>query len=298
VLVRDADPDKQHFFAFGDEWIVSDVTQGPRRLFGNHLEAMLAKDETAWGHVVGSDRRGRWLFRKSPTDPKALLLDPTLPDPTPKLPVWLINIPQGATGWNREGYPVEKSGGSWALHERGWQPLDEKKDELITELPESTPTPPKPPTASAPTTTQESLGQPILVDKEGTSYYDGKERLVAISAAGKRIDWLLPVNAVAGGEADVRLLRTDDGVLFLFNQSGRVVRIKSTPQAAEPFTVDAVFTHRIPQPDHVQRIWLDPAGRIVMAYDKHFLAIMFPQGRIPREIMTLIPAKELEGDGK
>jgi hypothetical protein len=33
-----------------------------------------------------------------------------------------------------------------------------------------------------------------------------------------------------------------------------------------------------------------------MAYDKHFLAVMFPQGRIPRDIMVLIPAKELESD--
>src|SRR5207244_1408280 len=69
VLTRDADPAKQHFFAMGDEWIVSDAVAGPRRLFGNHLEAMLKKDEAAWNVVVGADRRGRWLFRKAADAP-------------------------------------------------------------------------------------------------------------------------------------------------------------------------------------------------------------------------------------
>ncbi len=32
VLVKEADPDKQHLFAFDNEWIISDPTQGPRRL--------------------------------------------------------------------------------------------------------------------------------------------------------------------------------------------------------------------------------------------------------------------------
>src|SRR5205814_3300816 len=65
VLTRDASPDKQHFFAFGDEWIVSDPVQGPHRLLGNHLEPLLHKDEAAFAHVAGVDRRGRWLSRKS-----------------------------------------------------------------------------------------------------------------------------------------------------------------------------------------------------------------------------------------
>src|SRR5439155_6986736 len=142
VLVRDADPAKQKFFAFGDEWIVSDATQGPRRLFGNHLEAMLRKDETAWNVVVGADRRGRWLFRKS-ADPASptLILDPTLPDPTPKLPVWTLNYPQGTVGWNREDYPTAKSGDAWILSEHGWRPLDKKKDEMFTEVGKTSPAP-------------------------------------------------------------------------------------------------------------------------------------------------------------
>src|SRR5207249_1605616 len=83
VLTREASLDKQHFFAFGDEWIVSDPVQGPRRLLGNHLEPLLRKEEASFAHVVGVDRRGRWLFRKSADAPQTLVLDPTLPDPTP-----------------------------------------------------------------------------------------------------------------------------------------------------------------------------------------------------------------------
>src|SRR5205823_1501079 len=146
-----------------------------RRLFGNHLEQMLKKDESAWNVVVGADRRGRWLFRKpagAPTTMAAtttpttsattarssvasfgsssasptLVLDPTLPDPEPKLPVWLLDIPQGVTGWTRGDWAVEKSGDAWALYEHGWKPVDKKTDEVITEVPKKlsppTPTPP------------------------------------------------------------------------------------------------------------------------------------------------------------
>src|SRR6185369_8936924 len=131
-----------------------------------------------------------------------------------------------------------------------------------------------------------------LTDKEGRKYYDGKDRLVVIDpATGKRMDWVLPGTAV-GNLEEVVLMRTSDGLLFLYNQPGRIVRIKPTPDGAEPFVVEKIFTHRVPQPEKLARIWLDPAERIVMAYDKHFLAVMFPQGRIPREIMVLMPADQ------
>jgi hypothetical protein len=45
--------------------------------------------------------------------------------------------------------------------------------------------------------------------------------------------------------------------------------------------------------DNPTRIWIDPAGRIIEAHDTH-LAIMFPEGRIPQHLATLIPAAELE----
>jgi hypothetical protein len=43
------------------------------------------------------------------------------------------------------------------------------------------------------------------------------------------------------------------------------------------------------------RVWLDPAGRIIVAYESR-LAILFPAGYIPGPIATLIPAGEAEMD--
>jgi outer membrane biosynthesis protein TonB len=370
VLIKDADPAKHRFFAFGDEWLISDTAQGPRRLYGNHLEPMLRKGETMFAHVVGFDPRGRWLFRKSAPDgtddtSETLLIDPTLPDPTPKLPVWLMTIEKGSVGWNVEDYPAVNRGGrrhSWVLIESGWRPLDESKDRLITEKPpepkppEPKPVEPKPPADAAkmmvaatlpatthpatqpatqrastqstqPTTlaattspattspattspattspattqtatTQTALGPRILVDPEGRTYHDGRETITVVDRTGKVIVWPLPSKAAGEADFDVVLLRTKDGTLFLLNASGRVVRVKPTPDGDEPFMIEAVFTHRIPEPEKIHRIWLDPAGRIVMAYDKNKLAVMFPAGRIPPNILTMIPARELRDDAE
>jgi hypothetical protein len=294
-----------------------------------------------WSHIVGGDRRGRWLFRQSrDSDSPTLIVDPTLPDVSPKLPVWIIYIPQGETGWSGDDYPAMKSGDAWALFEHGWQALDPKTSKFTSELPNyasrrimeeiwvvkkvrpklrepKNPAPPAPPAppptatsqpatmpstriattttapATAPTetvaTTQEGE-KPILIDREGRKYFDGQKTLRIVDRAKKEIVWSLPPKAA--GEGEVTLLRTADGTLFLFNERGRVIRIKPTPGEKEPFVVEAIFTDRIPKPDHLQRIWLDPAGRIIIAYEKHKLAILFPEGIIPRDIADLIPAKQ------
>ena len=46
----------------------------------------------------------------------------------------------------------------------------------------------------------------------------------------------------------------------------------------------------------VQRIWLDPAGRIDIVYDDDGLAILFPSGHIPDDIERMMPASALEED--
>ena len=115
-----------------------------------------------------------------------------------------------------------------------------------------------------------------------------------IDPNGKTTDWPLPANAASTSAITPTLLQTSDGTLFLFNQLGRVVRIKRTPSAPEPFAVEAVFTHRIPTSDRIKRIWLDPADRIIIAYEGNRLAILFPQGRIPTEIANMIPVNETD----
>ncbi|MEA2707558.1 MAG: hypothetical protein QOF78_159 [Phycisphaerales bacterium] len=292
VIVRQLPPEKQDLYAFGDEWVTSDDMQGPQRLYGNHLEPLLGKEEIAFRDVIGLDRRGRWLFRKPGDSGRTLLLDPTLPDPTPKLPIWLLPVSKGMVGWTKDNWPAVKGSATlvknldaWALHEKGWKPIDMTTDTIVIETP-------KTPVAAKPATTQ-PFGPPILIDKDGRSYYEGKELLVIIDKSGKQTKWPLPPNAV-GSASKVWLTRTDDGLLFLFNQTGRVVRIKPTPGEAEPFAVEATFTKRVPNTDKIQRIWLDPAGRIVIMYEQNKLAILFPTGRVPRDIAMMIPAQELQ----
>jgi len=90
------------------------------------------------------------------------------------------------------------------------------------------------------------------------------------------------------------LIRAGDDRLFLFNAPGRLLRIRSTPAGPQPFKLEAVFTHRIPNIDQPSRIWRDPAGRIVFAYNNDTLAICFPNGRIPPEIAKKMSAADLD----
>jgi hypothetical protein len=95
-----------------------------------------------------------------------------------------------------------------------------------------------------------------------------------------------------GSASHVCLFKTKDA-FFLFNQPGRVVRLRENASGAtEPFTVEAIFTHNIPNTSTPQRIWLDPAGRIAIAYDTNKLAILFPSGEVPHAIELMMPAEE------
>jgi hypothetical protein len=58
---------------------------------------------------------------------------------------------------------------------------------------------------------------------------------------------------------------------------------------AEAFRLEAAFTKNIPDSDSAARIWLDPAGRIVIAHDTDTLTILFPTGQVPPDIARLMP---------
>ena len=112
-----------------------------------------------------------------------------------------------------------------------------------------------------------------------------------VTKDGKETNWPLPAEAV-GGKGDPTLLRTRDGLLFLFNQPGRVLRIRPTPDGPEPFTIEATFTRGIPNVTNPRRIWLDPAGRIAIAAPNR-LVLLFPQGFIPPAIRDMMPVEKL-----
>jgi hypothetical protein len=286
-LFTDLPLDKVSIDIVGGEIVVTDEVHGPRWWLSNHFsDALLKKKELAYSHVVGQDARGRWLFRKSAGSVSpTLVIDPTLPDPTPKLPVWRFNVEGGEVGWTKDDWPAIRRGGAWVITASEWRPLDAKKDQMILEMEdagESAPT-------TAPTTNE---SPPIFVDKDGTRYFEGVESLRVTRPDGTTITWPLPDEARGGG-GTVWLVRAGDDRLFLFNAPGRVLRIRRTPGATEPFKLEATFTRRIPSTDNYQRVWVDPAGRIVIAHDIDTLSVLFPTGVIPPEIARKIPASEL-----
>jgi hypothetical protein len=279
-LVIDQTPEASHLYCIHDDWLICDGA-GVRRFFGNALVPMLKPAEREFSQVIGVDRRGRWLFqRPDHSSHDTLVIDPTILDPTPRLPVWSMTIEKGSVGWTEDGYPAIKRGGAWALKADTWEALPDQK--MITDLPAALPGP----STMATTGPAETAGVPLLITTDGTKYFDGRTALVAVDKTGKLMRWPLPASAV--GASDATLLCAPDGVLFLFNQPGRVLRIKPTPGGPEPFEFQATFTSDIPNTDHPTRIWLDPLGRIDMVYDGTVMAVMFPSGHIPPGISQMM----------
>ncbi|HEY1629284.1 MAG TPA: hypothetical protein VGF52_05465, partial [Tepidisphaeraceae bacterium] len=256
------------------EWIVLDDAQGPMWWLSNHLsEPMLSEKFREFSRVVGQDSRGRWLFRKNSDDVSpTLIVDPTLPDPTPRFPVWVYHVDGGQVGWTKDDWPAIERGGVWAFVDADWKPIDK----LITHT-------------AAPATTS-AAEAPILSEADGTKFFDGRQSLRMIKANGKTLDWPLP--AAASGSGDVKLIRAGEHRLFLFNNPGRVLRIEQMPD--DSLRLEATFTKNIPNADHANRIWLDPAGRIIIAYNGNTLAICFPSGRIPPEVANKMTASDLK----
>ena len=283
ALVADLKPDDCHLDVVGDQWIANTDVRGPRLFYGNGFATLLRKDEREFSHVVGVDSRGRWLFRKPADSRETLVIDPHLPDPIPRLPVWNLTIAQ-TVGWDKDNWPVIQNGSSFALTETDWRPLaaDEKFFTRADQIPPATMpavTPASRPTTEPATTTP--AGDPLLATADGTRYFGGLTDLIAIEPGGKRITWSLP--ATANGTGPATLIATKSGKLFLFNQTGRVLRISRTPAGDEPFSLDATFTRNIPNVPRPTRIWLDPAGRIDVV-DGSRLSVFFPDGYIPRAI--------------
>ncbi|HEV8604926.1 MAG TPA: hypothetical protein VGQ99_06150 [Tepidisphaeraceae bacterium] len=332
-MTQSMDAARSQIAAVGTEWIITDPVLGPQRLFGGLLVPLLRKNEMQFSELVGIDARGRFIFREpskndrpilttqpattQPTsrpalpalvhlsDSPSLIIDPTLPDPIPRLPVWHIIVKQGSVGWTADDWPVMKAGGAWALATKDWRSLDEKTEKVLSR-PEDVPPPPQyvpdipttlpstaptsnPTTHPAPNTLIAPNEKPLLHDPDGNWYFDGKTSLKVISKTGHITIWPLP--GPAAGDAEPWIIRTPDGLLFLFNQPGRLLRIRPTPDAHQPFDLEATFSRKIPN-DPPTRIWLDPAGRIIIAFAGNQLAILFPHGFIPPATDRIIPAGE------
>ena len=274
-LVGDQNPAAATLSAYHDEWLITDAV-GVRRWDGVRFVPLVSGNEQSFTRLVGIDRRGRWVFT-TPDHPEAgtLLIDPTLADPTPRLPAWAMTIDHGSVGWDDHDWPTIKRGGAWALQADHWEPLAD--GDIMHEAPALADTPSP---ATSPTT------GPLLVSADGTRYSGGNDAISVATPDGRTITWNLPTLAVGTSTTPV-LLRTDDGRLFLFNQPGRCVCLQPTPGRPQPFTVAATFTHDLPNGD-AQRIWLDRAGRIDIVYQHNRLVVLFPAGHIPEEIQNMM----------
>ncbi len=281
TLVADQTPDACHLRLVRDDWYVCD-SQGVRKFIGDGFVPLVREDEHPFTQIFGVDCRGRWLLKR-PDDPTAtLIIDPTIFDPTPRLPVWVMAIGNGSVGWTRDDFPVIKRGGAWILRADRWEPLGDN-DAMITELP-----PHSLPPATMPATTQSTPRGAALLSVNGVRYFDGDKSLVAVDSRDNVVTWPLPPAAV--GSADPVLVASGDGMLFLFNQPGRILRIKPTPTAAQPFELQATFTKQIPDVAPT-RMWLDPAGRIDFECGGDTLLVMFPTGQIPPEIAQMMESE-------
>jgi hypothetical protein len=246
-----------------------------------------------------------------------LIVDPHLPDPTPHLPGWLLPASVGKSGWDKDNWPViymdvKPDPIPWALTETEWIVIDPKAQKVFTD-PADLPAPPtdipapdtRPATttnastnpSTGPATTQAApvdLGPPILVAADGTRYYDGRQALKVVRQDRSMVDWPLPEAAVGTGKPT--LLQTKDGLLFLFNEPGRVVRIRPTTAGDAPFEYEATFTRGIPSDTNTTRIWLDPADRICIAHGGNRVTVLFPNGRIPPAIAEKMRPEDFPPD--
>jgi hypothetical protein len=354
VMVSDIRAGQQTIIAYGTEYLVLDDLFGPQRFIGNRLEPLLRKSERQYKEFVGIDTTGRWIFRAPDGAPPAtqpatqsttraatsaastqdsglstqdsfLVLDPRLPDITPRLPGWQLPNSAKPVGWDKDHWPViymdvRPKPVPWALIQGGWRVIDPQKETVFVDpkdVPRQTPPPPRATTAPTTTTTpstatttaatapttQDSAPDAadfLLLAPDSTAYYDGKESLRLVKPDGSIITWPLPSHAV-GTLSKPTLLRTGDGLLFLFNEPGRILRIRANldPDTSDfregepPFQLEATFTRKVPNDATPLRIWLDPADRICIAHDQTHITMFFPLGRIPPALSSIMPVEEL-----
>jgi hypothetical protein len=119
-----------------------------------------------------------------------------------------------------------------------------------------------------------------------------------LSKSGNVTRWPLPGNVANDVDEPAWLVRTADGVLFLFNASGRIARFTPTPGKPDPFHLDAVFTDGVPAWTHINRAWIDPAGRINVIHERVHLTVIFPTGQVPPALTDTVLPKDLHRSGE
>ena len=246
-------PGRQSIQWVGDELLISDPIVGPRRWVGSSLsKPILPKEFADFDTVVAIDARRRWLLTSAKRPCKTLLIDPSLPDTTPKLPTWMIA--GDAIGRTDHGWPAVRRGDRlFVLEQSGWR-IDQPN--VMRPLPKPS------------RTAKDEAGGIFTVDAEAVHATDVHGRVVAVPLGGDG------TNATPLVLTNQLLIYTPDGVVRRFAIGAGPLTLK----------LAASFTQNVPREAVV---WTDPAGRLVMANGKT-MTVAFPEGRIPRELLDLM----------
>jgi hypothetical protein len=271
--------------AMKGEWIINHPQDGPLRyLPPDQFIPLQRPSERGYSRLVAIDSRGRWIFRPPGADTPTLVIDPTVPDPVPRLAIWVIDTASDA-GWDKNDWPaLTQDNSNWIISQRDWEVLD-PKDVMQTDV------------SQLPSATQSSAstrdGPVLWTDAQGSRYFDGQTTLTVVSPTGRRHVWPLPADCLSTSLQSPWLVGDHEGHLYLFNNPGSIIRLRPTPTAAQPFGVEAIFNKNIPPFQDIRRVWLDPAGRIAVAYEQSHLAIIFPGGQVPPELNDKILTQDL-----
>jgi hypothetical protein len=265
------------------EELVLTNNDGPQQFLPpKQLFPLQSKSQRSFTKLLNIDMHGRWVFRPADADSPTLLIDPTVPDPTPRLAIWQVDS-DGDTGWNNADWPaISKDQSHWILNESEWSKLDDEKEKLITS-----------------TQPANVVGNPaphllLLTDADGNQFFDGRESLIVHMHSGRAIVWPLPDECLGSPNRPAFLVHDLQQHYFLFNAQGKIARLRFTPEdEANPFIVEAVFEQNIPDFSQIRRVWLDPAGRIDVADETNRMFVIFPSGQIPREIANEILPQNL-----
>jgi hypothetical protein len=263
----DMDESKITLRNYGGEWFTQDPARGIQRFMGNHVETLVPSKSlrTTYTRIVGQDSTGRWVMTNADQS-RSLIIDPTLPNTTPRLPVWSIDFSKEA-GWSlKDDLPAIRSGGAFSLGKQEWVALPaEQFSKDVTE-------------------------HLLAKDQAHQPYTGGLVDLVTPS--GKTVS--LPDVATGQGYVPGKAAAFDVGQdrVLLFNQPGRMSLLKWNPERTQ-LTLLGNFSRNMPR-SGITRVWQDTHGRIVVAYATNTLAIVFPDGMIPGEIQNMMSAKALE----
>ena len=81
---------------------------------------------------------------------------------------------------------------------------------------------------------------------------------VTVYGADRIIELTFPSPYLRHQPTRLSVRRAGENRLFLYNEPGRLLRIRPTPTGPEPFNLEATFTWRIPNVDKPDRLWVDP----------------------------------------